>query len=194
MGPFNGTPRILSRPCEIWFAGLRSTTSVMQQAGWEFAVHEDFGRREIALAMRHRDFGLYGWAAILDYDHFAFEDPRCYPRRELNFQVVNMVEDREARRVTTIPDFSKFTPADMAPQFCISEYKCIEDFKIFATPLVRTEEIIVEPETVMSLLEKIKQMQSPDQSAIRERMRKRDRSEMTQRQRFHAQILSLEAA
>jgi hypothetical protein len=92
-------------------------------------------------------------------------------------------------------DFSKFKQIDAAPQYTNAEIKEIDDFGIFAVPMTRTEEIIVEPADVYTLLEQIKKMQSPEQAEIRKRNRRRDsegHSEISQRQNFHAQIISLE--
>jgi hypothetical protein len=58
-----------------------------------------------------------------------------------------------------------------------------------------SEEIIVEPATVMGLLEQIKKMQAPDLARIREENRKRDARDRTDEPREirHATILSLAA-
>jgi hypothetical protein len=113
-------------------------------------------------------------------------------QQAIDFRVVFMANDIT---VVTYDNLSQFSPIDAMPQFTMQERKSVDDFGIFATPLARTEEIIVEPETVMQLLEKIKAMQSPEQAAIRERNRSRERrmGEPIQRQQFHAQILSIAA-
>jgi hypothetical protein len=65
---------------------------------------------------------------------------------------------------------------------------------IFAVPLVRTEEIIVEPQDVAAMLEQIRRMQSPEMTEIRQRERQRERQhEAGPREVFHAQILSFAA-
>jgi hypothetical protein len=95
--------------------------------------------------------------------------------------------------IQTMESSFNFQAVDASPQFVSDKRRSIEDFGIFATPLARTEEIIVEPETVMGLLEKIKAMQAPELAAIREKNRRRDQHQPMERQQFHAQILSLAA-
>ena len=97
-------------------------------------------------------------------------------------------------------DMTDWRAVDARPQF-IAERKSLEDFGIFATPLARTEEIIVEPDTVESLLAKIREMQAPALEAAHQRQKLRrtldegvDPAAVPPvRQRFHAQILSIAA-
>lgn len=137
--------------------------------------------------MRHRDLDLRAITEVVSFNFFE-----RYRGLALDFRVVRMASNFH---VVIYDNLSAFSPIDAYPQFTTTEQKNIDDFGIFATPLARTEEIIVEPETVMSLLEKIKTMQSPEQAAIRERNRYRERQigEPIQRQQFHAQILSIAA-
>jgi hypothetical protein len=90
-----------------------------------------------------------------------------------------------------------FEPIDAKPQMVRMTRKSIDDFQIVATPLARTQEIIVEPATVAEMLEKIKAMQVPEQAAIRARNRLRESRESydidsSPRQIFHAQIISID--
>jgi hypothetical protein len=91
-------------------------------------------------------------------------------------------------------NFANFRQVDAEPQFVNQEVKSIEDLKIFVTPMTRTEELIVEPSTVAAMLEKIREMQLPEQERIRQRERLRTArvSEEPLRQQFHAQIISIE--
>lgn len=181
--------RVLSAPHRIHFCGWQSTLPALQQAGWEISAEQDFMRNAVRLALRHRDLQVRAITAPVEYLFLAGD---VGYGRHLEFRIVHMASDMT---VLIHDDLSMFRPIDAMPQFTTAERKSIDDFGIFATPLARTEEIIVEPETVMSLLEKIKGMQSPEQAAIRGRNRSRDRrnSEPIQRQQFHAQILSLAA-
>lgn len=85
-----------------------------------------------------------------------------------------------------------FKPIDARPQFVNTEYKNIEDYGIFATPLVRTEEILIEPSSVAECLDLIRRLQAPDLADIRQRNRAANDAPIA-RQTFHAQILSLAA-
>lgn len=182
--------RILSAPHRIHFAGWHTTLLDLQQHGGSLSAEQDMQRMGIRIAMTHRDLKMRGITESVDDYHF-FGDPLQFGR-PLDFHVRYMANDLV---VQMMDNLSMFRPIDAMPQFITTERKSIDDFGIFATPLVRTQELIVEPETVMELLEKIKAMQSPEQFEIRKRMqaRKRDSGEPIQRQQFHAQILSLVA-
>jgi hypothetical protein len=187
MGPSDR--RFLSLPHEVWWGGFKSTTIQLQQAGWSISAEQDLHRDRIALAFRHSDYHMYGLTGPTSVDFYRYQRTD----RPLVFQVRYMATEMTCQ---VYADLSTFSPIDARPQMI--EVKDIEDFKIFATPLARTEEIIVEPATVMEMLEKIKAMQSPEQVAIRERNNARDRcgdlyKEPGPRQQFHAQILSFAA-
>lgn len=189
-GTMFGDERVLSRPMRVVWDGWETTTTQLQQRGWELTAEQDFRYRAIRLAMRNRTQRMYGVTDLLPYDFFDQGFVRGYGAQPV-FQVVYMASEI----VANVPvDFSKFAAIDAMPQFVNSERKSIEDFGIFATPLVRTEEIIVEPQTVASLLEQIKKLQVPEQAAIRQRNRARDVGESPRpREQFHAQILSIAA-
>ena len=150
--------------------------------------HQRDYNRCVQLAMRHRDFQLYGISGEVEVDRYSYDRTRG----PLVFDIEYMSSDMFFNLSC---DIREFEPIDARPQY-IAERKSIKDFDIFATPLARTEEIIVEPQDVMAMLEQIKKMQAPGQAEIRQRDRARDRSgyydlEPQPRQVFHAQILSI---
>ncbi len=145
----------------------------------------------LRLAMKHPDRRMT--AICVPIEDFRFID-RPFDRVP-EFHVQYMAHDIHVERVM----MTGFRPIDAYPQLRAMDFtaQSIEDFNIFATPLARTEEIIVEPKSVMELLEQIKAMQSPEQREIRERSRKRDARAPYEAQRattFHAQILSFKEA
>lgn len=183
--------RILSRPCRVIFAGWESTTTRLQQAGWSLSAEQSFEHNTIRLAMRYAPARLYMLAESQDFDFYRAAGLSGFDRGGApTFHIRCAGSDIV---VQTMESSFDFLPIDAAPQYVETTRKSIEDFGIFATPLARTEEIIVEPETVMGLLEKIKKLQAPELAAIRECNRMRDRTEPMRRQQFHAQILSLAA-
>lgn len=179
--------RLLSAPHEVYFCGFVSTTARLQQAGWQLSVSQDNYRGTLQLALKNKDFGGYMIADEVRYSGFRTMDPH----EELRFVVRRVNADVLIHSCSI--DFSQFSPIDAMPQICTTERKSIKDFNIFAPALVRTEEIIIEPQSVAECLDLIRKMQAPDLAALRERNRKRDLSEPMQQQNFHAQILSLAA-
>lgn len=187
MGPFN--PRILSQPYKVYWAGWETTTTRLQQCGWEISAEEDIYSRSIRIALRHQQAQVTAISNLVPYDYFRQGQ---YLEHGPEFHMAYMA----SRLFVSIQDnLTAFKPIDAMPQFVNTERKSIEDLGIFATPLVRTEEIIVEPQDVASLLEQIKQIQLPEQAAIRARQRLKEGREgqAHPRQKFHAQILSIAA-
>ena len=184
--------RVLSEPAEVWWAGFCSDTYRLQQEGWQIAADEDIMRDSIRLLLKHRDMKLYAMTAA---ERYRFREQYMHPPR-LVFQVVQAAPHFQVQRVDRV-DFAAFREIDAKPQVLHSPViKSIEDFRIFATPLVRTEEIIVEPQTVSAMLEQIRKLQAPEQVRIREQQRLAERrdegvTDAAPQTRFHAQIISL---
>jgi hypothetical protein len=190
--------RVLSEPAVVWWAGFRSDTLRLQQAGWEIAAEEDVAYNCIRLILRHQNMRLYALTNEVEYNYRALMvDPGC--RSALEFNVVAAAPKFEVHRFAGIGpvEFENFRQIDAQPQVAQNvEIKSLDDFRIFATPLTRTEEIIVEPRTVSAMLEQIRKMQVPEQERIRqkERLAARRAGESVDagpRQQFHAQIISL---
>ncbi len=147
----------------------------------------------VRLALRHQASRMYAITAPVQFDYFAAQR-RMY-EGPLDFHVKHMASEM---RVQLLESQMSFKPIDALPQITHAEIKDIEDFGIFATPLTRTEELIVDPETVDDLLARIKEMQLPEQERIRQRKKLAASREgmsidYAPRQRFHAQILSIAA-
>lgn len=187
---------IQSRPHEVFWAGFRSNTFQLQQAGWEFAADQSYERDEIRMAMRHREFGMYGITSGIP--GYMYAD--MHPNAPACFDVVRLT-DREMKFhyvpndiMTWLPEAS---PVDMRPTIQY-ETKDIEDFKIFACPLVRTNEVIVDPNSVPELMDRILELQDPARKEHFLQMAKESRQEGSiirpgPQQNFHAQIVSLVA-
>ena len=201
---------LVSQPHRIYWAGLESTLPTMQQAGWEFAVHEDFASFRVFLVGRHRDMHTQLVTAPVDFHYAAMSmrDPMYgrfdreyagdFDRRDiLKFHVVRIAHRLQVETVG-MSELPKFSTIDAQPQFVSRSFHSIDDLSIFAAPLVRTEELIVEPDQVSAILEKLRQAQVPEQTAIRARQRQRESREGLElgaepQTCFHAQILSIAA-
>ena len=185
--------RVLSRPIEIWWSGFRSDTARLQQAGWEIAAEEDVYGGRIRLMLRHQDMRLYAITNQREWDYYAPHSQQS----PLVFQVVAAAPRLECRVMPEIgTGWADFKQVDAMPQFIPEKIVTPDDLRIFATPLVRTEELIVEPQTVAALLEQVRRMQAPEQARIRAKDRLRDKREgmsldALPRQTFHAQVISI---
>ena len=180
-------PRLLSRPCRVIFAGWESTTTQLQQAGWQLSAEQNFNVMTVRIALRFEPARLFmiaeaqPWQFLRDSE----EVPEFHIRHAATDMHIHLTERS-----------FDFRPFDAAPQIAATQCQSIEDFGIFAPCLARTDEIIVEPATVAGLLEQIKSLQAPELAAIRERNRQAERrgaNAPIQQQRFHAQIVSIAA-
>lgn len=168
----------------IEWGGWESTTTRLQQMGWEISAEQDIRFMGVRLALRHQDFKMYGLTSMLDLG--VWEDLHRFEVDAALFRVQYMAS---RMHVQIREDLTRFKPIDAMPQMV--EIKEIEDFKIFAAPLARTEEIIVDPDEVDRLLELIKEAQGPKQADIRKRDYEHVEADARPRQKFHAQILSV---
>ena len=186
-----------SRPCKVIFAGWESTTSRLQSAGWQLAMEHSWHHDRVRLAMQYRDGGMQ-MIAEADYHMISMHVDaarHCYGgdlRDGLPVFVVRHVANAIHVRVVDMDSFS-FSPIDARMQMRTMdrEIRPMDEFEIFATPLVKAQEIIVDPNSVAELMDQIKQLQAPELAMIRERQRRTERGEPIQQTRYHAQIISL---
>lgn len=160
---------VISRPCRVFWQGWETTTTRLQQNGWEISAEQDYYRDMIRLAFRNKTMTLYALSSAISWVE-ARNDPIFH---------INHIASRI--EVLNIADnLSLFEPIDAIPQYSQS----IEDYKIFATPLTRTKELIVDPNDVNELLGRIIDLQKPNREKYIE-------GRTMSRQKFHAQILSV---
>ncbi len=189
-------PLLLSPPIPVEWAGFTSDTRRMQACGWEWAVESDTYRYTTRILARHRSLGamLHGElrdddirsrAMVYQRDKYAgFRGPPVH-LDGLNLE----------HRVTFISmDPTQMLRVDMNPEYTtIQEQRWNGDaIDLFRKWAPQSEEIIVAPETVADLFERIKKMQSPELAEIRERNRKRDIREQRS-ENVVAQIITLAA-
>lgn len=191
----HSNPRILSQPHRVRFAGFESTTRDLQRAGWQLSVEEAVYDYRIRLAMRFEPAGLYMLADAQEHRYNMRSAPysRSFdPRSQV--QLTFDIRHCSSRVAVQLRERGfDFRPIDAEQTYVDTPFKRIEDFHIFASPLVRTEEIIIEPQSVAECLDLIRKMQAPELAAVRKRNLQRERSEPMNQQNFHAQILSLAA-
>jgi hypothetical protein len=188
---YQGDRRFLSYHHRVHFAGFTATTPALQQQGWELSVEQDPYRDSIRLAMRHQAANLRMLTNAIPYMHLVHQ--RDQP---LDFVVQHAASQMHIN--IAMMGMPSFQPVDAFPQMINHEIRSLDDLAMFATPLARTQEIIVDPHDVQALLERIKELQLPEQERIRERRRlteAREGSTLDHRPRqvFHAQVLSIAA-
>lgn len=195
MALFNQSgPRLLSRPCRVCFAGFESDTTQLQQAGWRLSAEQDIRMGRINLMMHLESADLYVICEDQRYDFRGYHE-QSYRIDDSDLPVFMARKAFSRATQLRLSNFnaSNWIPIDAMPQFTEQAINSIADFNIFASPLVRTEEIIIEPQSVAECLELIRKMQAPELAAVRKRNMQRDRDTPVNQSNFHAQILSLAA-
>ena len=188
-------PRILSRPLRVAWGGWQSDTYTLQKRGWEIAAEQDVREQALRLVLRHRAWKLYGISRRIDFD-FQRIMSNAYYNVNVTIDIVHMASDLVMQMHETGP--MNFKMIDAMPQYVETRIRRIEDFGFFVTPLVRTHELIVDPEKIGEALEQIRQAQLPEQEAIRKRAQLRESRDAMFRQvedvqQFHAQVISIAA-
>lgn len=196
MKVFRDDERLLkSVPIKTSMLGMMSTTTQMQQAGWEFSAEQMPYNMTVRLIARHQGAKLYAMSNQVSVNFFeAVSDPRVFSNLLFTFNHVG-----SHMRVELHVSSMDFRPIDAMPQFTTGkEIKDIEDFGIFATPLVRTNEIIVPEESVSDLLNKILEYQEPTKAKYMKQKLYESREGMDMdavpQQKFHAQVISISNA
>lgn len=184
---------LVNPPCRVVFAGWESDTYSLGRAGWEISIQKShrpeiygaidtmllhFPAARLNLMATCREFFTRDWrlSGALDRDLPVFNVQRA---------VTDMIFRHEVGAIPAL--FSAW--ANTTPAFI--------DTSIYNTPLFldkqapAAEQLIVEPETVAELLDKIRRMQAPEMAAIRERERRRERIATPT---LHAQILTFQRA
>ena len=193
-----GDRHIQSRPHRIHFAGWRSDTFTLQQAGWEFSACQRIEFDEIGLAFRHPQLGLRGVTSTIPGMMYEMAGPDA----ELQFNVVWMTDAQVRVREYKMPNFimraeDAMAPVDMRPQ--IVEIKDFDDMVRFAgVTLVRSNEIIVDPDDVSAMMDRILELQQPERrermmKIARENRMEGNRIQPVPKQHFHAQLVSIAA-
>lgn len=188
-------PRVLSRPLRVVWGGWQSDTYTLQKRGWEIAAEQNMREQALRLVLRHREWRLYGISQRIDFD---FRRIMSNPFGDVNvtIDIVHMASDLVIQMHEMGP--MAFKMIDAMPQYVETRITRIEDFGFFTAPLVRTQELIVDPEKIGEVLERIRQAQLPEQEAIRRRTQSRESRDAMFRQvndlqQFHAQIISIAA-
>jgi hypothetical protein len=182
-----------SAPFRISWAGFESDTLKLQNNGWSVAVEDvcdhAFCTHEVRFILKHEMLNLY---AITRVNTFEFSDLTDYlfkHKDHLKFHIQVIGKDIHYQYLPQF-SFDSIKEIDCHPQFESIERHSIKDLSIFKTLVTPESALIIEPERIADLLEKIVEAQVPNQKEIRERMRSKDRRDML-KQTLHAQILSV---
>jgi len=174
-------------PIPVEMAGWRSDTYELQQHGWQISADQDVHRRCIQLALHHPRTGVYAMSMIEDLDYFHPE--RADMLRHMVIHINQMgvkVLFQHTINISQEP-MSAFNPVDATPYIIETKISSLEDLVVFR-PLPK--EIIVAPDSVPSLMDKILALQDPKMKEIMSEQRKRDARDAPKIE-SHCQIISI---
>lgn len=191
-----------SPECIVRVLGLESTTWTMARYGWEFAFHgpaafESFGPE--TMMMRHPKSSICIVARLVrgSLREAAFHSD-VRPLERPVFEAYKLLDDKCI--VETVPslDFTRVDVSEGWPQASVAmsrgEMRAISSLGFFKKWEDEVEEIIVDQASVSELMDRIRKLQEPELTAIRERNRRREqRSANEVVERVSAQIISIAA-
>jgi hypothetical protein len=196
---FETRPRILSRPLRLHWAGWETDTFALQKAGWSLSAYQDIRGQRLQLAFRcgQRGGKMEAITEVIPFNYERMMDP--YGDYGGDGRLLDGIVLRVQQAIgpevmiyqTGRLDAPGWGPIDAEPRYTGATITRLEDFAHFASPLIRTNEIIVPEQSVPELLEMILKRQQP---ARTERIKEELRGENRPEQRFHAQIISLKDA
>jgi hypothetical protein len=184
-----------SAPFKIFWAGFESDTLRLQNNGWTLAVEDrcDFAlaRHEVRFILKHEMLNLYAYTYVNAFEFSDLTDYLAQNKEHLRFSIQVIAKDII---YSSIPEFSmeSIKEIDCSPEFIQIERHSIKDLSIFKTLIKPDNALIIEPERIGELLQKIVDAQAPNQKEIRERIRKSD-ARSAIKQTLHAQILTIAA-
>lgn len=180
--------------CEVWWAGFKSDTYTLAREGWQAAIEQmpmsySDGMR---LILKHESLGwaMYcvshePYGMLMEYAHHRFGGGGRLPV----FVVQHARLDHQMVFVRDMPLNRAWRHVDIAPRMVEQP---LNRSGIFPDYREQSREIIVAPDKVADLLERITKLQEPELQAIRERNRTREYAERAPEIR-HATILSIAA-
>lgn len=204
------TDRLFAPPeVEVDFFGFTAMAHHLQHCGWSFEVmsgpsERDPFYREKQIVMRHHT-GLTARAVCMDEDlRYAVNHSlgMSSARRPVFHvrQVVGKASDMHLISPAQARDYRMQT-LDMEPYPRELRTVSLHRFSLADLYSCEAQEIIVEPQTVMGLLEEIKKLQAPELAAIRAKNRLRDPTRNLQdqpapewREEVSAQIITMRRA
>lgn len=195
----NQFPKVINYPVKVTLLGFESDTVKLHRSGWQLSMNQDYAFDKWRLAIHHPGLNLYGISNTVEFRSHLLSLNRSLLYDELanffkyeGFRIMGLSHPEECQMLID-EDFNKWAPVSGIPQLLKDSYNDITAFNIFR-PLDRVEDLIVMPEMVPELLDKIRAAQAPKQAEIREKLRRSIKSnDPVPAYETHAQIITLAA-
>lgn len=157
----------LSRPVPIHWSGWETDTHRLQRAGWVLAVDKDPIYDNYKVLIHNDQVKMYAITSAMSMS-FSLTENLISPMPILEIQYAAS----KIEFYRTNEDFSQFRQIDAQPQVVHMNAIDFDDLCIFKYTTPKAEEIIIDKAdmTVVEHLQAIKDLQSPKQKEIRERI------------------------
>lgn len=177
-------------PIPVEMAGWRSDTYALQQHGWQISAEQRIDMRTIQIVLHHPETKAYLMSMVEELDYFRMDRAEMLAR--MSMRVNQLPSGFMFQHHNGHQPFLGMMPVDATPHIVEMEKSSLEDLMVFR-PLPK-EELIVAPDTVPGLMDKIIALQDPKIKELIAEQRKREtRGEQGQPHKIsnHCQIISI---
>jgi len=173
------SPRILSAPVGLHWAGWRSNTRTLQQCGWQLSTTMDEYDRTLTILLKHPEMAIYGMSDKIDNRGGHLWHPEAIRSLELNCRLgsdLGRPFGTDNRIYETNLSLSGAIPIDATPVYTEQKITSIRDLNIFrAIPPERdVQSFNIEKATMSEVLDFALSKQKPRQDEIRRELLKRE--------------------
>lgn len=190
-------------PVKVRFDSFTSDTFAMQNDGWQISQQWHPDRQAMTMAFKSPRLRLYMSSHWME----DFNPGGRYGAgreewiREMGINIAMVSTEIEVMRMNvqegSVSYFDKFNPVDATPRMFSNVCEKISDFNIFE-PIDKSvqSDIIIKPESVPELMDRILNLQEPNMKRILEKERNRkfvggDLGEIPHEVKTHAKIISI---
>lgn len=168
-------------PIKVNFVGFSSDTYTLQRNGWQIAAEQrhsmSYAGLEIRLILKHEGAKQYAITDMLRVDHYSMlSNIKNYTQILTSscFNIIglsNSVNIRYETRGNNNNWFSNFEAVDCTPQLIKTTDYNLQDFKLFRPIPETAKEIIIDPNSVNELMNRVLELQNPKQKELRDKYR-----------------------
>jgi hypothetical protein len=187
---------VLSEPVHVHWRGWESDTRRLQSAGWQISAKEDVFRDTLQVAIRHPETEMCGVSYAAKWHYQRLREAGGWLNLPFELQMEVMGKPIYSRELmSSVRGWSAGTgnyetgpwrAVDATPQFTMEQAKRIEDIVHFAS-LERQKDVIIRPESVPELMDKILKLQQP----MREQHFREQAKEARAAATVHARLISI---
>jgi len=166
------SPRMISPPVRLFWAGWTSNTYELQNHGWDISASQNIYENSMQLALRHRGLDVRGLTNHFDFDYHRYHLDGYHQQRE-------MIRNLLVQVMHFAPQFSiqthnfptTWVPVDAVPSIEHGEVHSMEDLVLFRSLPPSENDIVIEPPSFDDILQMALDHQAPKQKELRAKAR-----------------------